>query len=187
MRPKRPQRPSGDCTQPDRYGAAIEDAFHIAQLNIALPKAPIESPLLAEFVALLDPVNALADRSPGFVWRLQTEEGDATGIRAFDDDRLIVNMSVWESIDALTAFVYDGGHLEVMRRRRQWMQHLRQHLVLWWVAPGHLPTVAEAEDRLEHLRLMGPTPYAFTFKHRFAAPEHEALPEIDEELGCPAG
>jgi Domain of unknown function (DUF3291) len=168
---------------------AVEDGFHIAQLNIALPKAPIGSPLLAEFMALLEPVNALADESPGFIWRLQTEDGDATGVRAFGDDSLIVNMSVWESIEALAAFVYDGGHLAVMRRRREWMRHMRQHMVLWWVPAGHVPTVGEAEDRLEHLRGVGPTSYAFTFKQRFAAParDHEIHLEIDEELGCPAG
>ena len=137
-------------------------------MNIALPKAPLDSPELAEFMALLEPVNALADEAPGFVWRLQTDEGDATAIRAFDDDRLVVNMSVWESIEALRDFVYAGGHLEVMRRRREWMQGIRQHMVLWWVAPGHTPSVGEAEERLEQLRRHGPSEYAFTFKSHFA-------------------
>src|ERR671930_768101 len=106
-------------------------AFHLAQLNIALPREPLDAPLLAEFVARLEPVNAQADASPGFVWRLQTEDGDATGIRAFGDDRLIVNMSVWESLEALRAFVDSGGHVAVMRRRREWFERIESHLVLW--------------------------------------------------------
>jgi hypothetical protein len=121
--------------------------------------------LLREFVAALDPVNARADAAPGFVWRLQTEDGDATGVRGFDDDRLIVNMSVWESLDALRAFVYrDPGHLAVLRRRREWFhKHAEAFQVLWWIEEGHVPTIAEAEQRLELLRRHGPTPDAFTF------------------------
>ena len=139
--------------------------MHLAQVNIALPREPLELPLLAEFVAALEGVNALADRSPGFVWRLQTDDGDATGIRAFGDDRLIVNMSVWESLEALRAFVYSGDHLAVMRRRRQWFERMGEvFLALWWVSIGHIPSVSEAEERLEHLREHGPTPYAFTFR-----------------------
>src|SRR4051794_21674556 len=93
---------------------------HVAQVNIGLPKAPLDSPQLSEFMAALDPLNALADGSPGFVWRLQTEDGNATAIRPFDDDRLMINMSVWASIDELAAFVYRSAHVEVMRRRREW-------------------------------------------------------------------
>lgn len=137
---------------------------------------------MAEFVSLLEPVNALADRSPGFVWRLQTDDGDSTGIRAFGDDRLIVNMSVWESLDALWRYVYDGGHLEVMRRRREWMEGIGMRLVLWWVPAGHLPTVAEAEERFAALRELGPTPHAFTFKRPFSAVAVEALPGLAAEL-----
>jgi heme-degrading monooxygenase HmoA len=160
--------------------------FHIAQVNIALAKAPVDSPLLADFAALLDPVNALADESPGFVWRLQTEEGNATAIRAFDDDRLIVNMSVWESIDDLTNFVYRSPHVEVMRRRREWFERIEVFMTLWWVEAGHIPTVGEAEQRLDHLRAHGPTPFAFTFKARYAAPGGTGAALIDDELGCPA-
>jgi hypothetical protein len=146
-------------------------AHHLAQVNIALPREPLDSPALAEFVAALEPVNALADRSPGFVWRLQTEEGDATGIRAFGDDRLIVNLSVWTSLEALRAFVYGSGHLAVMRRRREWFERMAgAFLALWWVPAGHVPRVAEAEQRLEHLRLQGPTPRAFTFRTHFPPP-----------------
>ena len=115
---------------------------NLAQVNIALPREPLDSALLADFVAALDPVNALADAADGFVWRLQTEDGDATAIRAFGDDRLIVNMSVWESLEALRGFVYSGPHLEVMRRRREWFERIGTPiLALWWVPAGTLPTV----------------------------------------------
>jgi hypothetical protein len=137
-------------------------------------------------VALLDPINAVADEAPGFVWRLQTEDGNATAIRAFGDDRLIVNMSVWESIDHLADFVYRSAHVEVMRRRREWFERIRLFMTLWWVPAGHLPKVAEAEERLEHLRAHGPTPFAFTFKSRFPSPDADGGLVLDEELGCPA-
>lgn len=143
---------------------------------------PLDSPRLAEFVAALEPVNALADAAPGFVWRLQDETGDATSIKAFGDDRLIVNMSVWEDLDALWRFVYDDGHLAVMRRRREWFEHMRMHLALWWVPAGRLPTVAEAEQRLAALEQRGPSPYAFTFKRPFSAVAVEALPGLAAEL-----
>jgi heme-degrading monooxygenase HmoA len=138
---------------------------HLAQVNIALPREPLDSELLRDFVAALDPVNARADTASGFVWRLQTDAGDATGVSGFGDERLIVNMSVWESLEALRAFVYhDRSHLAVLRRRREWfVKHVEAFQVLWWVAEGHIPSVAEAEERLELLRRLGPTPAAFTF------------------------
>ena len=140
---------------------------HVAQVNIALPREPLDSPALAEFVANLEPVNALADSAPGFIWRLADESGDATSIKAFDDDRLIINMSVWESIEALWRFVYDGGHLDVMRRRREWMTKLAEtHMALRWVPHGHIPTIEEARERLDHLRAHGPSERAFTFKQQ---------------------
>jgi hypothetical protein len=160
--------------------------FHVAQLNIGRIKGPIDSPIMADFVALLDPVNAVADASPGFVWRLQTEEGNATAVRPYEDESIAVNMSVWESIDDLAAFVYRSGHVDVMRRRREWFERMQVFMVLWWVPAGHLPSVAEAQERLEHLRLHGPTPHAFTFKARFPSPDVDAEVEVDDELGCPA-
>jgi hypothetical protein len=151
------------------------ERWWIAQVNIALPREPLDSPALAEFVANLEPVNALADGAPGFVWRLQDDSGDATSIQAFDDERLVINMSVWESIEALWSFVYDGGHLDVMRRRREWMTKLADsHQTLWWVPEGHIPTIEEARERLDHLRAHGPSPRAFTFKQRY--PESEPSP-----------
>jgi hypothetical protein len=160
---------------------------HIAQVNIARAKAALDTPLLAEFMAALEPVNALADSAPGFVWRLQDEGGDATSIRAFPDDLMIVNMSVWESIEALWEFVYGGGHLEVMRRRREWFSRIEGHQVLWWVPAGHVPTVEEAKERLDLIADHGPTPEAFTFKRRFSAPGvAKAAVEEPELAGCPA-
>ena len=162
---------------------------HLAQLNVALARTPIEAPEMDDFNALLDPINELADGSPGFVWRLLDETGSATSIRAFDHDWMIVNMSVWESIDALWNYVYDSAHLDVMRRRREWFQHLgRPHVVLWWVPAGEVPTVDEAKRRLELLETHGPTPEAFTFKVRFGPPEPGATaePAFDERAGCPA-
>lgn len=143
---------------------------------------------MADFVALLEPVNALADASPGFVWRLQTDDGDATAIRAFDDDRILVNASVWESMEALWRFVYDGRHLDVMRRRREWFTRLADaHLVLWWIPAGSIPTLADMRERTEHLRADGPTPYAFTFKRHFPPPSAAEQQEIfDDRDPCPA-
>lgn len=161
----------------------MRPGFHVAQVNIALAQAPLDSDLLADFVAQLDRINALADAAPGFVWRLQTEDGNSLAVRAFEDDRMIVNLSVWTSIHQLADFVYRSGHVGVMRRRREWFERIRAHVALWWIPVGHVPTVTEAEQRLEHLREHGPTPYAFTFKARFLA---DAEIPIDDALGCPA-
>ena len=146
-------------------------AWHIAQLNVGTTVAPLDSPELADFVAALDGVNTLAESSPGFVWRLKSDTGNATDIRASDDPNFIVNMSVWESAEALFEFVYRSMHTKVMVRRREWFQKPDQAFqVLWWVPAGHAPTVQEALERLEHLRKHGPTAHAFTFKERYPAP-----------------
>jgi hypothetical protein len=144
----------------------------------------LDEPLMADFVANLDPINALADDSPGFVWRLQTDDGDATSIQAYDDELMIINMSVWESIDQLAEFVYRSGHVAVMRRRREWFERMRIYMVLWWVPEGHTPTIAEALERLEHLETHGPSPHAFTFKQRFA-PDQSPAREF-EPMYCSA-
>ncbi len=146
-------------------------AFHLAQVNLATLRAPLDSPELAGFVAQLEPVNALADQSPGFVWRLQTEDGDATAIRPFEDDRVIVNLSVWASLEALRSFVYASRHLDVMRQRRAWFHRMPDpFMALWWVPAGTIPTVAEAKDRLELLARRGPSAAAFTFRAPFPEP-----------------
>lgn len=146
-------------------------AYHVAQLNVGRLLAPLDAPEIAEFVAALDPINALADAAPGFVWRLQDDEGNATSFRPFDDDTLLVNLSVWESIDALADFTYRTMHRDVLRRRGEWFTKLAgAHLVLWWVPAGHIPSLQEAKERLDLLRDRGPTPDAFTFRTRFPAP-----------------
>jgi heme-degrading monooxygenase HmoA len=145
-------------------------AHHLAQVNVATVRAPLDSLELAGFVAQLEPINALADHSPGFVWRLQTEDGDATAIRPFEDERIMVNLSVWESLEALRSFVYASRHLDVMRRRREWFHRMEAYLALWWVPAGTIPTVAQAKDRLERLARDGPGPDAFTFRVPFPAP-----------------
>ena len=144
--------------------------YALAQLNIAQAKAPMESEIMKGFVERLDEINQLADHSPGFVWRLQTEEGDATSIQAFDDPRLIVNMSVWESIEVLKEYAYKSVHVELIRGRNAWFNKMdTAHQVLWWIPQGHIPTVEEAKERLFHLREHGPTSYAFTFAKPFAS------------------
>jgi hypothetical protein len=146
--------------------------YHLAELNIGRFRFPIADPRMADFVRQLEPINALADRAPGFVWRLQDETGNATAIRPFPDDMVAVNFSVWESIEALFQYTYYSDHAKVLRERKAWFEHMKEHyLVLWWVPAGHIPTLTEAKERLDALRRDGPTPYAFNFKERFEAPE----------------
>ena len=146
-------------------------AFELAQLNIAIMKEPLESPSMADFVASLDRINALAEAAPGFVWRLQTEEGDATAMRPMGEDTL-VNMSVWRDIESLNRYVYGTAHVDIMRRRKEWFERMRDaSVVLWWVRQGHRPTVPEAIAKLELLRTQGPSAEAFTFRHAFMAPD----------------
>ena len=144
---------------------------YLAQLNITRMRAPLDDPLMERFVAWLEPINALADESPGFIWRLQTEEGDATSIRAFEDDRILVNLSVWESIEALQAFVFKSGHVRVMHERAQWFEPMDvPTTVLWWVPAGQIPTVDEGKKQLDLLRERGPSESAFTFSKSFPLP-----------------
>lgn len=146
--------------------------FHLAQINIAKMLAPIDSPVMAGFVANLDNINALAERSDGFVWRLKDDSNNATSIKIFDDDFLIVNLSVWKNTDALFQFVYQSGHVEIFKRKKEWFERMPEmHMVLWYVPAGHLPTVDEAIERLTYLRSNGETPVAFSFKKRFTVEE----------------
>lgn len=169
--------------------------YQLAQVNIALLRAPLDAPQLADFVAALDPVNASADAAPGFVWRLQTEDGNATAIRAFewaggDSAGIIVNMSVWNSIEELANWVYGDLHRAVLRRRRDWFHRVSESTVaLWWVPEGHRPTTDEAEGRVRHLRSHGPTPLAFTFRQTFDPPGADAATEPRagrDDWFCPA-
>jgi hypothetical protein len=146
-------------------------AYELAQLNIAAMKAPLESPPMADFVANLDRINALAESSPGFVWRFQTEEGDATAVRPLGDDTLI-NLSVWRDVESLSDYVYKSAHVEMMRRRKEWFERVREAvIVLWWVPKGYRPSETEALAKLELLRARGPSEEAFTFRHPFPAPD----------------
>lgn len=167
--------------------------FDLAQVNVSRLLAPLDSPLLAEFMAALDEVNADGDAAPGFRWRLQTEDGNATAVRAFgwdaaDSHGVIVNLTTWTSIQALGDFVFSGRHLQVMRRRRQWFQHAVEPMTaLWWVPSGHRPSTDEAEGRVRHLRAHGPTPAAFTFRSPFPAPDQpEGTSHSDDSWLCPA-
>ena len=160
--------------------------WHLAQLNIGRLRATVDDPALADFVDNLDPINALADATPGFVWRLQTDEGNATAIRPIPDDELMaINMSVWETMDALADYVYRSAHTAFLRRRGEWFERLREvYLVLWWIPAGTVPTVDEALARLDHLRTFGPTPEAFTFSRPFPHPDGPAV-TADERNTCP--
>ena len=143
----------------------------LAQLNVGIIRGPMDSPVMADFAAALARINAIADASPGFVWRLQTEAGDATALRPTDNPNLLVNMSIWRDLASLRAYVYHSEHAALMRRRREWFEHMPAlFLVLWWVPQGHHPDVSEAMTRLELLRAGGPTPQAFTFRESFPAP-----------------
>jgi hypothetical protein len=151
--------------------------YHIAQVNVARLRAPLDSEELADFVASLAPVNASADHASGFVWRLQTEDGNSTSIRAFEWDiaesaGVIVNMSVWETIDQLSDWVYGTMHRSVLLQRRKWFERVAEATTaLWWIPDGHQPTVAEAESRVLELRNLGPTQTAFTFRNTFVPPD----------------
>ena len=150
--------------------------YHLAQVNIGRMRAPIDDPIMEGFRSQLDPVNALADRTPGFVWRLQTADGNATAIRPYtDDDLMAINMSVWESLEALQQYVYKSAHIGPLRDRKQWFAPMEGPiLALWWVPMGHIPTVDEAKGRLAHLKQHGPSPEAFTFRSPFPPPDADS-------------
>lgn len=146
-------------------------AFHLAQINIARMLAPIDDPIMAEFVAQLPQINALAEASPGFVWRLQSESGDATSIKVYEDDMVIINLTVWESVEALRQYVYKSAHSGVMRDRRHWFEKFDgAYHAMWWIPAGHFPDPQEGKERLEYLREHGDSVYVFSFKHTFPKP-----------------
>ena len=163
-------------------------AYELAQLNIGIIKGPMDSPLMAEFAGNLARINALADAAPGFVWRLQTEAGDATALRPFENENMLLNMSVWRDADSLRRFVYRSAHADILRRRREWFEPIGDAiLVLWWVPRGHHPSIEEASARLKLLRERGATPEAFTFRQTFPPPDAPATEQpggFEDE--CPA-
>jgi uncharacterized protein DUF3291 len=164
------------------------DTYRIAQVNIGRMRAPLDDPFMAGFVARLDEINALADRSAGFVWRLQASEGNAAYLRPYDDDRILINMSVWETVEHLKHFVYRSMHVELVRQRADWFEKFNgAYSALWWVPAAHVPSVDEAKKRLEYLERNGPTEFSFTFQKLFT-PSEEFQRGIDWSsfLPCPA-
>ena len=142
--------------------------YHLAQVNIARMLEPLHSPVMADFVNNLERINTIAEKSQGYVWRLTGDGNDATSIKIFNDDYLIVNMSVWESLDDLFQFTYQSQHLDIFKRKKEWFSKTKSvHLACWYVPVGVFPTIADAEGRLSYLSLYGETPYAFTFKMRY--------------------
>jgi hypothetical protein len=153
--------------------------MHLAQINIGRMKAPLDDPSMHGFVSRLAEFNALAEASPGFVWRMKDDQGDGnTYLRPYEDERMIVNMSVWESIEQLRAYTYDTAHAGMLKQRRDWFERIdRVILALWWIPAGHVPTIDEAKERLASLEANGPTPFAFTFKQVFAPSSASLLSE----------
>lgn len=154
------------------YKTAVPE-FHLAQLNVARLVKPIDHPDMAEFAAALEPINALAEASEGFVWRLTAEDGQpSTYLDPFDDPQMAVNLTVWETIEHLRHYVYKSGHVVYLRRKLEWFDKPGEeaHVVAWWVPAGTLPTVSEALDRLAHLEANGPTERAFPLTKVFPPP-----------------
>lgn len=150
----------------------MKKKFHLAQVNIALLKAPIDDPLLAGFVARLEEINTLADNSSGFIWRLKTEQNDATSIRPYDDDRILINLSIWDTPESLREYVYQSAHSDVMRQRKMWFDKFEgMYYALWWIRRGDIPTIEEAKHRLDHLQKHGESGYSFSFAKIFPMPE----------------
>ncbi len=146
--------------------------YQLAQINIARAVDDLDSEVMVGFVARIDEINTLAEQSPGFVWRLKTEEGDALAIRVFDDPRMIINMSVWEDLESLKDYVFKSTHLELLRNKTAWFNKMQSaHLAMWWVPAGHEPTAEEGKERLKIVQERGPGPEAFTFSRPWPAPE----------------
>jgi len=163
--------------------------YHIAQVNIGKIKAPLDSPTMAGFMNQLDAINALADSAPGFVWRLQTNDGNATYFRPYpEDDRILLNMSVWETIESLKEYVYKAAHADVLRHRHEWFEKFAgNYLALWWVPAGHIPGIDEAKKRIAHLDTHGPTEFAFTFKKPFPPDDaYQSTIDWSSFIPCPA-
>jgi hypothetical protein len=163
-------------------------SYHIAQVNIGRIRAELDDPVMSGFVNRLEEINALADASPGFVWRLQTNEGNATYFRPYGDERTLLNMSVWRDVASLRHYVYQTAHRELLRQRHAWFERFEgSYTALWWVPVGHIPGIDEAKRRIAHLDMHGPAQFAFTFKSVFE-PDDEFQQRIDWSSfqPCPA-
>ena len=164
--------------------------FHLTQVNLGRMAAPLDDPIMAGFVSQLDHVNALADASAGFVWRYMDDLGNATSLRPYpEDDLIIFNMSVWESLEALTAYVYRGEHVAAVRRRKEWFEPMKEaYMALWWQPAGVLPTVDDGRQRIAHLRAHGPSAQAFTFRFAFGPdgqPAQQPTVPMEAMFGTP--
>lgn len=148
--------------------------YELAQLNLASLAYPLDSPELKGFVDNLDLINSLAERSEGFVWRLQTPAGDATGIDYFGKD-IIVNMSTWRDVPSLKHFVYKTVHVQFLKRRAEWFSEMKTYSVLWWIPQGIRPTVEQAHEKLQLLEAIGPTEAAFSLIQPFAPPGNSKI------------
>ena len=159
-------------------------SYHLAVFNIGRTRAPLDSAQLRDFMDGLDPINALAEQAPGYVWRYTADgTNNATAARPMGDD-IIINFGVWQSREHLWDFVYRSRHLDFLRRRREWFEHLLEpFLVLWWVPAGHIPSLDEAVRRLEQLRREGPSAAAFTFREPFDPPSDRGGLETADALG----
>jgi Domain of unknown function (DUF3291) len=157
-----------DLTQTQKMAA-----WHLAQVNIGRIKGvTINDPIMAEFVDNLDRVNQLAEESPGFVWRLKEENNNATSFNPYGDEQVLINMSVWKDVESLEQYVYRTVHTDYLRRRKEWFHAFgKMYMAMWWIPVGHLPTIAEAVEKLDYLQANGASPLVFDFKRRFAAPE----------------
>lgn len=145
--------------------------YQLAQLNVGLAKDSVDSELLVDFAAQLDAVNAAAESSPGFIWRLMDDNNNATGFNAFDDENMLINISVWDSVESLQKYIYSDIHMAVLKNKSKWFENMESaHLVLWWIKEGEYPNIEESLERLSHLSAHGPTVHAFTFRDTFPAP-----------------
>ena len=156
---------------------------HIAQMNIARLREPLDHPHIKDFVDNLDRINKLAERSPGFIWRLQGDSGNSTDIQAYDNPLIIINMTVWESLEDLREFVFQSAHVEFLRRRREWFEPMEgPYQVLWWVPRDHVPSIQEGKIRLSHLQKHGDTVFAFGFNRPFGPDARLIMPRVDRSL-----
>jgi hypothetical protein len=160
----------------------MTEKFHLAQINIGKVLYPVDDPRMAGFMDNLDKINTLAEATEGFVWRLKTDEGNATSIHAFDDPMLLLNISVWKDIDSLYRYAYKSEHGEFFARRREWFSKIDLPTpVLWWIDAGQIPSPEEAKERINYVAANGASPYAFTFKERYSSVEWER--HLNQNLG----
>ncbi len=145
--------------------------FHLAQINVGQLLAPQDDPLMTEFVDNLDRINSMAEHSPGFIWRLKDDSGNAMSFQVFENPQIISNISVWKDIESLRNFVYKTEHLEFVKRRKEWFELMTcPQIALWWISRDHTPTLEEGVRKLQLLEAQGPSPDAFTFAHSFDRP-----------------